>query len=171
MHRSSLQAHGVSSTTEEASQQHFAKMEMGWRSLRWTCDFSPPSTHTGVTSLSLRTNTVAIQWHGCPPQNKAVAGTDQQRPWRVWHGRHTPIREQPGLVTLEQGRTRLPPVQCLLVNFVLKSSPANQGSLEQKLYSSSGFYFFFNYYLFKYWLLSPTPRLLFSLQSNFKPYF
>lgn len=106
-------------------------METGWRSLSWKCDFSPPSeslrSHSTSTSLSLRTNSVAIRWHGCTPQNKAVAGTDQQRPRRVWHGRHTPIREQPGAYDTRAGEDMSVPSAVLVDEFCVEEFSSKTG--------------------------------------------
>lgn len=56
-----------------------------------------------------------------------------------------------------------------LINFALKSSPAKLvGSLEQKLYSNSGF---FNYFFFNIGCSHPISCLLFSLQSDLEPHF
>lgn len=56
-----------------------------------------------------------------------------------------------------------------LINFALKSSPAKLvGSLEQKLYSNSGF---FNFFFFNIGCSHPISCLLFSLQSDLEPHF
>lgn len=146
--------------SEQFHSHVFAKVKTGWRSVSWKCHLSPPSSHSRAIQQhqfkqwTACTNPIAIQqqtWE----MSMCMAGTLKIRQWlgltsrdpKGFYLRSTYLAGSSLMVmALKQEGMWLSPVWCSLMNFALKSSPANHVRLLEGAESSFQFWIFINFF-------------------------